>query len=138
MAGAKCFEDLIIWQEARQLCQDLYPYITRDAFNTFPRLRNQIEGSSGSVPDNIAEGFERGGNKELVQFLYFSKGSCGELRSQIYRAYDYHLITETEKENLIAKCKKLSSHISNFIKSIYSSDYKGEKNKFNSQYNPEH
>lgn len=130
MSVAKNFEDLIIWQDARQLCKELGPIILRSEFNSFPKLRKQLEGSSGSVPDNIAEGFERGGNKEFIQFLYYSKGSCGELRSQLYRSFDYEIISSDELDSLIIKSKKLSAKISNFIKSLYSSDFKGEKNKF--------
>ena len=77
--------------------------------------------------DNIAEGFERGGNKEFCQFLYIAKGSCGETRSQCRRALDYNYITKLQHDNLINKCEILSSEIYLLIKYIKNSEFKGEK-----------
>ena len=64
----KRFEDLEIWQEARELCKDIYRLTYVEPFVKDFKLRGQIRGSSGSIMDNIAEGFERGGNKEFIQF----------------------------------------------------------------------
>ncbi len=83
------FEDLEIWQEARELCRYVFKLTSTGLFNKDYKFRDQIRSSSGSVMDNIAEGFERGGNKEFAQFLSIAKGSCGETRSQSYRALDY-------------------------------------------------
>ena len=88
MATIKQFEDLDIWKLARILCNDIYKLAIKTELRKGYRLYNQIDGSSGSVMDNIAEGFERNGNKEFIQFLSIAKASCGETRSQLYRVYD--------------------------------------------------
>ena len=127
MSKAQKFEDLAIFQAARQLCKDIYA-ITKDGeFSRDSRFVQQIHASSGSVMDNIAEGFEREGNKEFVNFLYIAKGSCGEVRSQIIRASDVGFIDKDTATRLYNDCMGLSKAISAFIKSIKSSDYRGSK-----------
>ena len=103
MATIQKFEEIASWIEARALNDILGKLIDENRFKNNFRLINQIEGSAGSVMDNIAEGFERGGNKELIQFLFIAKGSCGELRSQLYRAIDRKY---TVSMNLILYRKK--------------------------------
>ena len=90
---------------------------------------NQIEGSAGSIMDNIAEGFERGGNKEFIQFLYVAKGSCGEFRSQLYRGLDRDYITQKEFDGLSIHAMKISSLIQKLIKYLETSPIKGTKYK---------
>ena len=93
MATIKCFEDIESWKKAREVCQILGDIIDAGSFKNSYRLINQIEGSSGSIMDNIAEGFERGTRAEFIQFLGYAKGSCGELRSQLNRALDRKYIS---------------------------------------------
>lgn len=81
MATVNNFEDLEIWKLAREICKDIYIIISYPAFSKDFGLVRQINDSSGSIMDNIAEGFEREANKEFGQFLSVSKGSCGECRS---------------------------------------------------------
>src|SRR5205809_564697 len=96
MATIRRFEDLEIWQLARKLCNMIYPYTGYAGFSKDFKLINQINGSSGSVMDNIAEGFDRGGRKEFINFLGIAKGSGGEVKSQLYRAFDRKYISQEE------------------------------------------
>jgi four helix bundle protein len=96
MATIKRFEDILSWQKARELNRRIGSMIDSGRFQQNFRLINQIEGSAGSIMDKIAEGFERSGNREFLQFLYISKGSCGEFRSQLYRCLDRQYINDEE------------------------------------------
>jgi four helix bundle protein len=129
MATIKSFEDIISWQEARSLNKELGILIDDGRFKRSYRLINQIEGSAGSIMDNIAEGFERGGNKEFVQFLFIAKSSCGELRSQLYRALDRNFITPDEFDRLSTHAMKISSLIQKLINYLKASVSKGAKYK---------
>ncbi len=106
------FEDLEIWRLARELYKYVYELTSVSPFANDFRLRDQIRASSGSISDNIAEGFERGGNKEFIQFLYFAKGSCGEARNQSYRAFDSNYIPQETLDELLGKTVNLSQQIS--------------------------
>lgn len=129
MASVKDFEELAIFQKARELSQRIYPVTNKDGFKSDFRFVQQIRAAAGSIMDNIAEGFERGGNKEFLNFLYIAKGSCGEVRSQLIRANDVGYFTPEEFDELYSECRKLSAGIMNFIKEIKASDITGAKYK---------
>jgi four helix bundle protein len=121
------FEDLEIWKLARELYKYVIQLTSREPFSRDFRFRDQMRDSSGSVSDNIAEGFERGGNKEFVQFLFVSKGSCGETRNQSYRAFDSEYITQEELDELLRRTDTLARKTASLIKSLKASDHKGIK-----------
>ena len=129
MSAVKDFEELAIFQKARELSKKIYPVTNREVFKSDYRFVQQIRAAAGSIMDNIAEGFERTGNKEFLNFLYIAKGSCGEVRSQLIRANDIGYLTPEEYEELYTECRKLSAGIMNFIKEIKASDLTGAKFK---------
>jgi four helix bundle protein len=99
--AVKNFEDLNVWKQARQLTQEVYRLTKTEKFLKDFGLRDQIRRAAISVMSNIAEGFERGGNQEFVQFLYVAKASCGEVRSQLYVALDQGYATTNDTEKLL-------------------------------------
>lgn len=129
MATIQCFEDLEIWQSAREFSKFIYEITCNEYFDKDYRFKSQIRSSAGSVMDNIAEGFERGGNKEFIQFLFIAKGSCGETRSQLYRALDCKYISKDNFDFGHKKASFLSKNIGGFIKYLKNSDIKGVKYK---------
>jgi len=125
--AVKVFEELEVWKEARRLTQRIY-HLTKDqSFAKDFGLCDQIRRASVSIMSNIAEGFERGGNQEFLQFLYVAKASCGEVRSQVYVALDQGYVASTEADELTNSFKRLSSMISNLITYLRKSGMKGEK-----------
>lgn len=129
MATFSRFEDILAWQKARVLCKIINSYTLKDLFSRDFKLVNQIKGSTGSAMDNIAEGFERGGNKEFIQFLFISKGSAGETRSQLYRALDNEYISEEEFQKAYNLAEEVSKLVAGLISHLKSSDIKGDKYK---------
>lgn len=127
MATIKLFEDLEIWQKARIFAQKVYASTIDGPFSRDYSLRNQINASSGSIMDNIAEGFERGGTKEFILFLSYAKGSAGESRSQLYRAYDRKHITDPAFNELKDEAIQISKQISGFMTYLKGTPYKGSK-----------
>jgi four helix bundle protein len=129
MATITKFEDILCWQEARTLNKFIRNLIKEKRFEHNFRLINQIEGSAGSIMDNIAEGYDRGGNKEFILFLYYAKGSCAELRSQSYRALDAEYIIQSEFEEINDKCLRINYLISRLINYLKTTEIKGMKFK---------
>jgi four helix bundle protein len=107
------FEDLEVWKEGMGLAKEIYGLLRNCKDYS---LRDQIHRAVVSVPSNIAEGFERQTNKEFIQFLYIAKGSCGELRTQLYLAINLQIITDETGSLLIDRCRKISSMLFNLIK----------------------
>ena len=127
MATIKRFEDLEFWQLAREICKKINQCLeSNDKFRDYG-LKNQIYNSSGSIMDNIAEGFERNGNKEFRQFLSIAKASAGECRSQLYRLKDKEAITENQFNELYNDLLNLSKQISGFINYLNATEMKGSK-----------
>lgn len=125
----KNFEDLGIWQGSRDLCNEIFSLISENKFSKDFALVNQINRSSGSVMDNIAEGFGRAGNKEFIQYLSISKASAHEVKSQLYRAIDREYLTKEKAEEILFKIQTLINQIGGFIHYLKQSDFKGSKFK---------
>ena len=123
----KDFEDLIIYKKSRVLAKQIFDITKEKPFALDYRFVQQIRAAAGSISDNIAEGFERQGNKEFKNFLYIAKGSCGEVRSQLNRAFDFGYINEVVYQQMYNDCKILGSGILHFILSLKSSDFVGTK-----------
>jgi four helix bundle protein len=129
MATIKRFEEILAWQKARELNKLIGNYIDSGKFKNNYKLISQIEGSAGSIMDNIAEGFERGGNREFMQFLYIAKGSCGEFRSQLYRAKDRAYILDAEFNSLYDAAREIIVMLQKLIGYLEISGLKGAKFK---------
>jgi four helix bundle protein len=123
------FEELEVWKNARLLCIKIRDLSVNTPLAKDYSLKDQILRSSGSIMDNIAEGFERDGKKEFIQFLYIAKGSLGETRSQLYRCFDAKHITDEQLNDHLNDCLNLSAQIKKFINYLVSTDMPGHKKK---------
>ena len=106
--GIDRFEDLDCWKVARQLANGIYDFTKRGAASKDYGFRNQIRRSAVSVMNNVAEGFERGSNKDFVHFLFIARGSAGEVRSMLYVALDQGYINERQFSELKSLCVRSS------------------------------
>ena len=129
MATFKRFEDIEAWQIGREISKEVYSLSGIGQFAKDFELRGQMRASSGSMMDNIAEGFDRGGKHEFVQFLSIAKGSAGELKSQLSRSLDNKYISQTEFDNLYAKTDKYAKMVAGLISYLNQSEIKGQKFK---------
>jgi len=124
---AKKFEDLIFWQKARELTKLVYSYSKNGAFQKDFELKDQIRRSAVSTMANIAEGFGRGGNKELIQFLFVANGSLTETLSHLYAALDQEYIDDKKFRTAYDKADETTRLINSFILSIDKSNKHGFK-----------
>ncbi|WP_341216680.1 four helix bundle protein [uncultured Wocania sp.] len=115
MAHHSSFESLEVYKEASLFCDNIWDIIINTSLKSDYKLREQINGSSGSVMDNIAEGFGRGGNKEFIMFLGFSRGSCCETKAQLLRCFKRNHINETTFKKLDTQAEDLINQLSKFI-----------------------
>lgn len=114
----KTFEDLPVYQKSKELCISIYKF-ENDIYQKDFGFKDQIQRASISVLNNIAEGFERGSNKDFIKFLYYSKGSVGEIRSLLIVALELNYIDTSTFEKLRSNCIDISQQLSNFIKYLY-------------------
>lgn len=129
MATIKRFEEIDAWKISREMCMKLGELVDKGAFKTSFKLIGQIEASSGSIMDNIAEGFERGTRAEFIQFLGYSKGSCGEFRSQLYRAFDRKYLTKDQFDEFYILAVRISAMIQKLIEYLQKTEVKGVRKK---------
>lgn len=124
------YEDLKVWQIGRSLVKEVYELTMAPEFARDFGLKDQIRRSAVSIPSNIAEGFERNGTREFIQFLYIAKGSAGELRTQLLIAADLTYITNEQYSTINTEAINLGAMLFNFIEYLKNSGYQGSK------YNP--
>ena len=123
----KKFEDLESWKKARTLTNGVYKATAAGNFVRDFALKDQIRRASISILSNIAEGFERGGDKEFLQFLAVAKGSCGEVRAQLYIASDQGYLSQTLFRALVDNTNEIGRLISGLMKYLSSSELRGSK-----------
>jgi four helix bundle protein len=116
--AAKRFEDLVFWQQAREMTRLIYALTQRDGFAKDYGLKDQIQRAAVSVMSNIAEGFSRGTNVEFLHFLFIAKGSVSEVQSQLYVALDLAYITQNEFRQVYAKADHVAKTMNAFIQAV--------------------
>lgn len=129
MATIKRFEELVAWQRARELAAKVYAFCRKGGLSKDFGMRDQIQRAAVSVGSNIAEGFERSGNKELANFFWIAKGSAGEVASQLYTILDAGYITQDEFDDVYDCARKCSYLIYQFLEFLKNSRVKGERYK---------
>lgn len=135
MATVQKFEDLLCWQKARLLTRFIYDISKYRNFDMDYGLKDQIRRAAVSVMSNIAEGFDRGTKNELINYFYIAKGSCGEVKAQLYVAYDSEYIDISKFRHGIGLCDECSRLIHSFIQKVKISSrdglqFKKEKSEF--------
>ncbi|MEP7038997.1 MAG: four helix bundle protein [Acidobacteriota bacterium] len=127
MAKIEKFEDIQAWKLAREVTNQIYEISSNEKFSRDFALVNQIRRASISILSNSAEGFERSGNKEFLQFLAIAKGSCGEVRAQLYIAFDQKYIDETKFREMVNKLLEINRMIAGFMKYLQQTEMRGSK-----------
>ncbi len=127
MRQIRKFQDIKAWQKARELVREVYRITKKPDFSKDFQLRGQIRKAVISIPSNIAEGYNRGGRKEFIQFLSIANGSAGEVQTQLYLAYDQGYISTTDFETLLEIADEIGKMIGGFIKYLNKSENKGFK-----------
>lgn len=131
MATFRRFEDIECWQLARKIDNELFPLTKQNGWERDFKLKDQILDATGSIMDNIAEGFARRGNAEFVRFLGYSKGSADEVKSQLYRAMDRGYIVEKEFQSLYDQATVVAKKIGSLMGALQTADYKPDFRKKN-------
>ena len=121
------FEELKVYQQARELANRIYALTRQTAFARDRGLVDQVRRAAVSIVSNIAEGYERGSTPEFVQFLYFAKGSCGEVRAQLGIARDQGYLSEADCEAVSGQCRLVSGMLYGFIEYLQGSGMPGQK-----------
>jgi len=129
MSRIETFEDLEAWRLTRSLTNSIYDVTLLGDFSRDFALRDQMRRASISVVSNIAEGFERDGDREFIQFLSVAKGSCGELRAQLYSALDRKYISNQTFEELVSKAMELGRTVNGLMRYLQQSQLSGRKYK---------
>jgi four helix bundle protein len=129
MRGVKHFEELEVWQRAREMAREVYSCGGNGGFGRDFGLKDQIRRAAVSVVSNIAEGFERGGDREFHQFLAQAKGSCGEVRAQLYIALDQGYLAQDQFDRLSDRALQISRMLAGLMNYLKASDLKGSKFK---------
>ncbi len=127
MATFKRFEDIEAWKLSREICKDVHEITSSGMLSKDFELRGQMRRSSGSMMDNIAEGFERDGAREFIQFLSIAKGSSGELKSQLYRAVDSKYIGEDKFSTIFSKADNYGKMVGKLMNYLNTAGIKGAK-----------
>jgi len=129
MATIHNFEELKVWQKARVLCKEIFALTNQQNFSRDFAFKDQINRSSGSVMDNIVEGFGRKGNNEFINFLTYANASALESKSQLYRAFDRNYIDEQKLDELCGNIDEITKMITSLTIYLGKSDLKGQKFK---------
>ena len=127
MAKIERFEDIEAWKRSRVLTKKIYDCTKQRGFEKDFGLKDQIRRASVSTMSNIAEGFERGGNQEFLQFLATAKGSSGEVRTQLYVALDQGYITQDQFDDMCRDAESISKMVGGFMEYLKKSGFRGSK-----------
>jgi four helix bundle protein len=129
MGSIRRFEDLDVWRKSRELVRAVYGLSAQGKFSRDFGLQGQLRRAAVSVMSNIAEGFERGGNKEFLRFLAIAKGSCGEIRSQLYVACDQGYLTQPQFTAVCEGAMEVSRMLAGMMRHLRQAALPGEKQK---------